>query len=369
MRKKLLRSAVLIPLVLMIGALSGPAFATPLIGASAKAYGLKLDLLGANLIPETPTFSVSGINQGADNLVEVDLSQTAFVGAAGAKAITRQATTLDAETPANFITVTQPAGAPKPALYNAQAYARTAGAVALASEDPTTDAVLSTVRSLLGGEAELLAVDGVSSEALVSCVAGQPVFAGGTLLTGVELLGASLTDSLDGTVNQVVDLTGSLLNGILGARVVANEQVQTGNSLSVNGLHVTIPGIIDVIVAHSEVSGATCAPVKQCDDGIDNDGDGKIDFPNDPECKSADDDSEAPECSNAKDDDGDGKIDRADPGCYDNGRLTGRYDPNDDNEADLLPRTGGDNALMGFVILAGGGLMLIAGRKLRRSEG
>ena len=68
MRKKLLRSAVLIPLVLMIGALSGPAFATPLIGASAKAYGLKLDLLGANLIPETPTFSVSGINQGADNL-------------------------------------------------------------------------------------------------------------------------------------------------------------------------------------------------------------------------------------------------------------------------------------------------------------
>ena len=33
----------------------------------------------------------------------------------------------------------------------------------------------------------LLAVDGVSSEALVSCVAGQPVFAGGTLLTGVEL--------------------------------------------------------------------------------------------------------------------------------------------------------------------------------------
>ena len=31
----------------------------------------------------------------------------------------------------------------------------------------------------------------------------------------------------------------------------------------------------------------------QCEDGIDNDGDGKIDFPNDPQCSSRDDDSEA----------------------------------------------------------------------------
>lgn len=369
MRKKLLRSAVLIPLVLMIGALSGPAFATPLTGASAKAYGMKLDLLGLNLIPETPTFSVTGINQGADNLVDVDLDETAFVGTVGAKAVTRQATTIAAELPANLLTVTSPANAPKPALYNGQAYARTDGAVALASEDPTTDAVLSTVRSLLGDETELIATDGVSSEALVSCVAGNPVYVGGSLLTGVELLGISLTDSLDGTTNQVVDLGGSLLGGIAGASLVANEQVQTANSLSVNALHLVIPGIIDLTVAHSEVSGATCGPVTECNDGIDNDGDGKIDFPNDPECKSADDDSEAPECSNGKDDDGDGKIDRADPGCYHNGRLTGNYDPNDDNEADLLPRTGGNNALMGFVILAGGGLMLIAGRKLRKSEG
>src|SRR5688500_6494280 len=105
----------------MIGALSGPAFATPLTGASAKAYGIKLDLLGGNIIPETPTFSVTGINQGADNLVDVDLSQTAFVGAAGAKAVTRSATELTAEQPDNFNVVVAPSGAPKPALYNAQA--------------------------------------------------------------------------------------------------------------------------------------------------------------------------------------------------------------------------------------------------------
>ena len=365
MRKKLLRSAVLIPLVLMIGALSGPAFATPLTGASAKAYGLKIDLLGANVIPETPTFSVSGINQGADNLVEVPLDTLLFAGVAGAKAVTRAATTLDPELPAAYLQ--GPPGVAKPALYNGQAYARTAGAVALASEDPVQDVLLDQVRSLLG-TSDILAADAISSEALISCVAGQPVAVGGSLLTGVELLGLDLTDALDGTVNQVVDLVDPVL-GTLGATLIANEQVRTGNSISINALRLTIPGIIEVTIAHTEVTGATCAPVTQCSDGIDNDGDGKIDFPNDPECKSADDDSEAPECSNGKDDDGDGKIDRADPGCYHNGRLTGNYDPNDDNEADLLPRTGGNNALMGFVILAGGGLMLIAGRKLRKSEG
>ena len=59
----------------------------------------------------------------------------------------------------------------------------------------------------------------------------------------------------------------------------------------------------------------------QCSDGVDNDGDGKIDFPADPDCTGPTDDSEAgnagrPECSDGVDNDGDGKIDfPADPGC------------------------------------------------------
>jgi hypothetical protein len=63
----------------------------------------------------------------------------------------------------------------------------------------------------------------------------------------------------------------------------------------------------------------------QCSDGIDNDGDGKIDFPNDPGCLNANQDSEVddcpngancPQCGNGIDDDGDGKIDYPnDPGC------------------------------------------------------
>ncbi len=70
----------------------------------------------------------------------------------------------------------------------------------------------------------------------------------------------------------------------------------------------------------------TCTKA-QCNDGIDNDGDGLIDYPNDPGCFSPNQDNEqddcpdgpnCPECSNGKDDDGNGLTDFAggDPGCY-----------------------------------------------------
>ena len=57
---------------------------------------------------------------------------------------------------------------------------------------------------------------------------------------------------------------------------------------------------------------------KACSDGSDNDGDGLIDFPNDPGCSSPDDDGETdpPQCSDGKDNDGDGLIDFPnDTGC------------------------------------------------------
>jgi hypothetical protein len=56
----------------------------------------------------------------------------------------------------------------------------------------------------------------------------------------------------------------------------------------------------------------------QCADGLDNDGDGLRDFPADPECSGPDDTTEAgtPACGNGVDDDGDGLVDfPADPGC------------------------------------------------------
>ena len=60
-------------------------------------------------------------------------------------------------------------------------------------------------------------------------------------------------------------------------------------------------------------------PPKQCADGQDNDGDGKADHPDDQGCSSAEDDSEAPDapqCSDRLDNHSDGKRNfPADPGC------------------------------------------------------
>src|SRR6476620_5706783 len=62
-------------------------------------------------------------------------------------------------------------------------------------------------------------------------------------------------------------------------------------------------------------------PDAPCSDGVDNDGDGAIDFPDDLGCISAVDDTEdspaMPKCSDGRDNDGDGKIDYPrDPGCF-----------------------------------------------------
>ena len=116
-----------------------------------------------------------------------------------------------------------------------------------------------------------------------------------------------------------------------------------------------------------------CVPQPECDDGIDNDHDGLIDYPNDPQCESPIDDNEGPaicgdgvrehpeqcddgnllngdgcssscaitkQCNDAIDNDGDGKTDYPqDPGCT---------NPIDDNEGDG-PIACTTNADCGFV--------------------
>ena len=82
------------------------------------------------------------------------------------------------------------------------------------------------------------------------------------------------------------------------------------------GLHVPL-GALPVPPAAPEAV-ALVAPVLICSDGLDNDGDGLIDFPADPGCTGTDDGDETdpPQCSDGKDNDGDGLVDfPADKGC------------------------------------------------------
>lgn len=67
----------------------------------------------------------------------------------------------------------------------------------------------------------------------------------------------------------------------------------------------------------------------QCEDGIDNDGDGAVDYPADRHCSSPQDDDEAPpppQCNDGVDNDGDGLVDMSDQGCA---------EPNDNSEDTL----------------------------------
>ena len=87
-----------------------------------------------------------------------------------------------------------------------------------------------------------------------------------------------------------------------------------------------------VPVACSDYGGGTGLTKSECEDGIDNDGDGMTDYPDDLSCNDANDKetgTPAPQCSDGRDNDGDGKIDfPTDPGCT---------NANEDAETDDCP--------------------------------
>lgn len=100
-------------------------------------------------------------------------------------------------------------------------------------------------------------------------------------------------------------------------------------------------GRINADAATAAVAGGGTDP--QCSDGIDNDGDGLIDHPDDPGCDSTSDNDEtdpvATQCSDGIDNDGDGLTDFPDdPGCTDS---------SDDDETD--PVSGGDTMHVHFI--------------------
>jgi hypothetical protein len=64
-----------------------------------------------------------------------------------------------------------------------------------------------------------------------------------------------------------------------------------------------------------------------CDDNIDNDGDGFVDYPADPGCRNASSTTESPECNDRIDNDGDGKIDFDGGASATQGAVSGTPDP------------------------------------------
>lgn len=103
---------------------------------------------------------------------------------------------------------------------------------------------------------------------------------------------------------------GAELIGILFARAAFVDQ-PSGTSIYGNrGLSVDLFAYRDDLLAVIDQP--------DCDDGLDDDGDGLTDYPADPGCTGPTDESEREAslaCDNGLDDDGDGTIDLGDPGC------------------------------------------------------
>jgi hypothetical protein len=86
------------------------------------------------------------------------------------------------------------------------------------------------------------------------------------------------------------------------------------NPLSCPSLRVDIPTLLGrgALVSWDDVPGCD-----ECYNGLDDDGDGLIDYPDDPECSGPEDYSEEPDCEDGLDNDADGLTDFPDdPGCY-----------------------------------------------------
>ncbi len=153
--------------------------------------------------------------------------------------------------------------------------------------------------------------------------------------------------------NRCTDVSVRIYDGdtLLDTVIVNQREKEIAGQWNVLGTY-NFNGTARVVIISQGNSCSTCAdafkiassgppPVFQCSDGIDNDGDGNIDYPADPGCSSATDDDEEDllfQCSDGIDNDGDGNIDYpADPGC-----LSATDDDEQDTDTEVIIIDNGD---------------------------
>ncbi|MDQ4149420.1 MAG: hypothetical protein M3164_05440 [Actinomycetota bacterium] len=328
MRKNLARVIVAVPLLIVMMVLTPVwAWSSPLQSVTASAFGL--EATGIIPIARTPTVSVTfpppaERTERAD-LLQIPAEPLAFNGTATAVAQTAREATLASSLRAGQLQAA--GGGTVPDRFNARGASRIEG-LGLLTQEPLPGLPEDLTGSLVGAEL-------IEAEAVVSCVEGRPVFAAGSNIVGLVIAaGLDLTQPLDDLLRGVVDTV--RVPGIL--EINRNIVTPTADGISVIALQVRLLGNGEVVnLAQAQVSGGVCAPVDR------------------------------PECSDGIDNDGDGKIDAADPGCHTDGdpNNPASYDPNDDDERDLV-RTGGWGPGGGIGIMLGALLLMFGAYRLRR---
>jgi LPXTG-motif cell wall-anchored protein len=246
-----------------------------------------------------------------------------------------------------------------------------------------------------------------------SCRGAAPVVTNTSKVIGLGGTGVPLPAAgcANGTPDTQAGLPG-LLPIICNAEELVGNNAAVREALDVFALQVGTNSVLKETTAASESLSVAPEAGAQCNDGIDNDGDGVIDSA-DPGCHSDNDASNAAsyvptdndeadassgtggsgngtgnggngaskvQCADKKDNDGDGLVDAKDPGCHSDGNANNpdSYDANDDSEAggaggggngggsgnlnnaSTLPFTGTDViglSLAGLLVLAGGLLL------------
>lgn len=245
--------------------------------AAAAAYGVNLaGPVPLENLPAVEASTPGGETHSEDSVVEIPADPLATSFTVHVEADAARRSSLDAT-----LQPTMDAAAEGlPAKWNARAYAIT--------ED------LSAVTNQIHA-------DVIESEAVAACDGGAVTFSSAARILNLAVAGQQIP-VLNPRPNQV-------LFNQLGISIIAWETnwdpasgtlADGSDTVFANALHITAPGGIDLIVSHSE-STAKCArdkgnapkkPLAECEDGKDNDGDGKIDFPSDPGCLSLKDDDE-----------------------------------------------------------------------------
>jgi LPXTG-motif cell wall-anchored protein len=324
-------AAVVVAAALMA---AGPVAAADPIGAGeASAFGATIAVGGQEVVPPTPEASVAMPPGGdaSETLIDIPADPLAVSGTLNADA----AVHAQADIASELEVVEQAVAGP----YNAAGVALIEGAEVL------LDAVADDV--------SLVSADVIRAEAAAVCVAGEVRYTANSEIISLQIggedvpLNEPLTQLLDG-LNDVLDQTG--LNQVVD--VQRNVVTDLGDGIAVDALVVTVLSALgdplaEVRLGHAQVSGVACGALPECSDGIDNDGDGLIDFPDDPGCESPDDDSELDERT---------LRDEASPatgGGSDGGQALA-----------TLPATGGDASTAAIAAaLAAGALGLLALRR------
>lgn len=351
---------------------AAPAMADSIGSGTARAYGATVEVGGETVVPPTPTAEVIAPpgNNVSETLIDIPADPLAVSGTLTATARVHGPSDI----PSALTVETQAVPGP----YNVQGVALIEG--------------LDVLLDVPADDVSLVSADVVRAEAVAVCTAGAVQYSANSEIIDLRVGGEEIP--LNAPVQDLVDAIGDVLEQSGLNQVVdvqRNVVTTTATGISVDALVVTLLAaagespLARVVIGHAEASSAACGTMPECSDGVDNDGDGFIDFPNDPECTDAQDNNEgpdaaaAPQCSDTVDNDGDGVADAADPGCHTDGDAsnTASYDPTDDDETNpvvgsgggdrgALARTGGETSAAIAVALAGlGALGFTAIRRAR----